>query len=185
MEDSLLEKYQRTDYLSMAIIIELEKTLKSSNRNYHQLDSNEIASLRVLTQEEYHSKGVVIAQNILENAKGDKFEPYLKFPEIMEERRSKPLRKNIFSSDTFESLSFSLYPNPTKNQTNLSYILLNGQKGVVTIADNNGKLVYENVLSNDQNSLSIDLSNLATGAYYLNVMIDKVVKYKETIVLER
>jgi hypothetical protein len=58
-----------------------------------------------------------------------------------------------------------------------------GQKGVASISDSNGKVVYETVLSNDQNSLSIDLSNFAPSTYFLKVIVDKLVKYNETLII--
>jgi len=126
-----------------------------------------------------------MAQNILENAVGDVFEPYLKFLEEVQERRSKPQQEKTINPAAIENSFFKLYPNPTKSQTNLSYVLLLGQKGVASISDSNGKVVYETVLSNDQNSLSIDLSNFAPSAYYLNVIIDNIVTYKETLVVRK
>jgi hypothetical protein len=183
--DSIEDRYALADYESISEIIALEKTLMASNRNYHQLDINEIESLRNLARGEYATKGMMMAQSILENAVGDEFEPYLKFPEEVQERRSKPQQEKTINPAAIESAFFKLYPNPTKSQTNLSYVLLPGQKGVATISDSNGKVVYETVLSNDQNSLSIDLSNFAPSAYYLNVIIDNIVIYKETLVVRK
>lgn len=183
--DSIEGKYELADYESVSEIIALEKTLIASNRNYHQLDMNEIESLRNLASGDYATKGIIMAQNILENAVGDVFEPYLKFPEEVQERRSKPQQEKTINPAAIESAFFKLYPNPTKSQTNLSYVLLLGQKGVASISDSNGKVVYETVLSNDQNSLSIDLSNFAPSAYYLNVIIDNIVTYKETLVVRK
>jgi hypothetical protein len=144
---------------------------------------NEIESLRNLASGDFATKGIIMAQNILENAVGDVFEPYLKFPEEVQERRSKPQQEKTINPAAIESAFFKLYPNPTKSQTNLSYVLLLGQKGVASISDSNGKVVYETVLSNDQNSLSIDLSNFAPSTYFLKVIVDKLVKYNETLII--
>lgn len=183
--DSIEDKYALADYESVSEIIALEKTLIASNRNYHQLDNNEIESLRNLARGEYATKGMMMAQSILENAVGDEFEPYLKFPEEEQERRSKPKREQSAIPAAIENSYFKLYPNPTKSQTNLSYVLLSGQKGVASISDSNGKVIYETVLSNDQNSLSIDLSNFAPSTYFLRVMVDSLLKYNETLVIKR
>ena len=59
------------------------------------------------------------------------------------------------------------------------------QTFILRVEDEEGKVVYETVLSNDQNSLSIDLSNFAPSAYYLNVIIDNIVTYKETLVVRK
>ncbi len=183
--DSIEDKYLRADYESLAQILEIEKVLKNSNRNYHQLDSMEIETLRSIAIGEYATKGMVMAQNILSNAVGDKFEPYLKFPEEVQERRRNPSQKQSTITSSFETSFFNLYPNPIKSATNLSYVLLPGQKGVATIADSNGKVVYETVLSNDQSSLSIDLSMLAPSTYFLSVLVNNEVKYNETLVVKR
>ena len=185
LSDSIEDTYLKEDYESLAPIIELEKALKSSNRNYHQLDNLEIQNLRSLARNEYASTGTIMAQNILGNAVGDEFEPYLKFPEEQRERRSKPQQQQIPAPTGLEAAFFKLYPNPAKNQTNLSYVLLPGQKGVASISDSNGKVVYETILSNDQNSISIELSNLAPSTYFLNVIVDNIVKYKETLVVRK
>ena len=41
------------------------------------------------------------------------------------------------------------------------------------------------VLSNEQNSLSIDLSNFAPSTYFLRVMVDSLIKYNEMLVIRR
>jgi hypothetical protein len=183
--DSIENRYSLADYESISEIIALEKTLMASNRNYHQLDINEIESLRSLARGEYATKGMMMAQNILENAVGDEFEPYLKFPEEVQERRSKPQGEKLAMPATIENAFFKVYPNPTKSQTNLSYVLLPGQKGVASISDSNGKVVFETILSNDQNSLSLDLSNLAPSTYFLRVLVNNEVKYNETLVIRK
>ncbi len=68
---------------------------------------------------------------------------------------------------------FHLYANPNKGLLNIDLNIENGSKANITIFDVNGKLVYSNdQLNPDDEKIQIDLSNEASGLYFIKVMAD-------------
>jgi hypothetical protein len=68
-----------------------------------------------------------------------------------------------------ESLSLNLYPNPATDKIN---VLLNGEKSEdsqVLITDAVGKVIFRQVVSKDQNSVSLDVSGWNRGIYFVSV----------------
>jgi PQQ-dependent dehydrogenase (s-GDH family) len=62
-------------------------------------------------------------------------------------------------------------PNPTMGETKLTINAFNNDKGQWKIIDNSGRVVMQNAmqLRTGNNTISIDIKNLAAGMYYLDV----------------
>jgi hypothetical protein len=77
----------------------------------------------------------------------------------------------VLSNDTFNSSSFVAYPNPVKDVLNLSY---SSEISSVRVMN----LLGQEVISRNvgANSTQLDMTNLTTGAYIVNVTIGDVVK---------
>jgi hypothetical protein len=75
---------------------------------------------------------------------------------------------------------FAIYPNPVKDLMKVDINADKTDKGVIIITDINGKQVYSrNVnVAAGSNTFSIDISNMAQGAYIIKVQLtdDLVVK---------
>lgn len=73
----------------------------------------------------------------------------------------------------------NVYPNPTKNMLNITLTESNENHTYAwKVMDVKGSVIIENNTNNDLNELQIDVSNLSTGNYFLQV---KTVKGNETV----
>jgi hypothetical protein len=76
----------------------------------------------------------------------------------------------VLVNETFESSKFAIYPNPSNsvvNITNSDNILLSE----VTITDMNGRIV-KTVNANNLTEVQINVADLTTGVYFMNVATD-------------
>jgi hypothetical protein len=76
----------------------------------------------------------------------------------------------VLSNDKFVESSFSIYPNPVKNILNIQSELLN-EKFNVQITDINGRTIK--VLNSYDSNLSVDMSDLQNGIYFVSINTNK------------
>ncbi|MCB9261946.1 MAG: Omp28-related outer membrane protein [Flavobacteriales bacterium] len=77
--------------------------------------------------------------------------------------------------DLTASNSFNIYPNPATNNVNVEFDLTGSSNVEVKVLNTNGQeLSTENLgnLSQGSNSATIDVSNLAAGVYYIQLVTD-------------
>ncbi len=81
------------------------------------------------------------------------------------------------------AIDLSIYPNPTTGKVNL--LLQNGDlnKGSVSVININGQTVFETSFDdlNNSDALSIDLSGLVKGVYYLKVTSDDFIRIEKIV----
>ena len=67
-----------------------------------------------------------------------------------------------------------MFPNPSKDYTNLSVYSTNGKNMNIAIHNTIGEVVYTDHISLAQgmNNIQLDSSDLLPGTYYVNVIID-------------
>ena len=72
------------------------------------------------------------------------------------------------------NLMLQLYPNPTKNQTNINLILDKTSKINVQVVDVLGRTVYQNTktLNKGNHIVILNVENYDTGIYYINTQIN-------------
>ena len=78
-----------------------------------------------------------------------------------------PLTLDLFAGN------IKTYPNPVKNQL---YILLNTQnaaKAILRISDASGKIVHTETISTNTSAIGVNVSKLAKGVYYVQLITDK------------
>ena len=83
------------------------------------------------------------------------------------------------SNDEFLSNKFAVYPNPAKNVLNIS----NGESMVVknvTVTDLNGRTV-KNVSFDNVANIQVNVSDLASGLYLVNIASDKGIATKKFV----
>lgn len=83
---------------------------------------------------------------------------------------------NVSSVDEFENLTISVFPNPTKD---LVTITANAPIQQVRITDISGKIVRDVTVNVD--SVSVDVSTLATGSYLLHIQTDSYTWVKKLV----
>lgn len=73
--------------------------------------------------------------------------------------------------------SLKLYPNPTNNYVHINILdeLIKRKSFVLEIQNTQGKIVYLNDIIGADDTIKIDVSNLSSGLYFLNL------KYKDTV----
>jgi hypothetical protein len=76
--------------------------------------------------------------------------------------------ESLLKTETFSSTDFTLHPNPTKNLVNISFP---SAITILSIAIYNplGQLIKTNTASELSTSLSIDVSALKTGTYFMEI----------------
>ncbi|WP_298140097.1 T9SS type A sorting domain-containing protein [Flavobacterium sp.] len=68
-------------------------------------------------------------------------------------------------------IKYSLFPNPTTNQIELSLFEIDFSKMKYVLFDVNGKLLFENTISNETTVISME--SLSASIYFLSVMDEK------------
>lgn len=76
----------------------------------------------------------------------------------------------VLSNDKFVESSFSIYPNPVKNNLNIQNELF-GEKYTVAINDINGRTIRN--INSTLNNLSIELNDVQSGIYFVTIKTDK------------
>ena len=73
---------------------------------------------------------------------------------------------------------FNLYPNPSNGATiNIEFQALTDSDAQIFIYDMMGRIVYSNKMNNRNNinnKYELDVSNLTSGMYFVNLEIDKI-----------
>ena len=86
------------------------------------------------------------------------------------------------SSDIEISDFFNLYPNPNDGHFTIDLLTyLKDERNSVTIADVTGKVVYEGILTNEENTRQFDLSYLDPGFYILMITGREIVFTKKFV----
>ena len=94
---------------------------------------------------------------------------------------------NTLTAFSVPSIQSMVYPNPAANSIN---IVLGGYHGnlLLHITDGSGKLIFENKISDfdsqKSNHISTDISHLANGIYFLNILSSDG-KYKQSFKFEK
>lgn len=70
-----------------------------------------------------------------------------------------------------DSIKYSLFPNPTTNQIELSLFEIDFSKMKYMLFDVNGKLLFENTISNETTVISME--SLSASIYFLSVMDER------------
>ncbi len=78
--------------------------------------------------------------------------------------------------------SMNVFPNPAQNFVNISFD--NFEPNSIMIYDNNGKLVTEQIISNEK-SAKIDVANLANGNYFIVFRKNSNFYYADSFVINR
>lgn len=84
-------------------------------------------------------------------------------------------------NETFGDFSFNMFPNPT---TSMLYLAFNGESGTAEIEFYNtiGKSVYSISKEIKHNKIMLDVSNLPSGTYFLNVKSETGIISKKLII---
>lgn len=82
--------------------------------------------------------------------------------------------------------SFTIFPNPATQNTNIAFNLIENNKVSVTVIDMLGNVVsivaHENEFNKGNNMLSLNTANLASGIYYISLEANGVKETKKLIV---
>jgi hypothetical protein len=79
-----------------------------------------------------------------------------------------------------QSFRFNVYPNPSNGIVNLSSAVLPGTNFSVQVLDSRGRLV-----DNENNQMTLDLTHLENGVYFMNVYPEIGGVYTERIVISK
>ncbi len=75
---------------------------------------------------------------------------------------------SVESRSLSSNIKYSIYPNPSNDLLNIELLNNTSENTIIRLTDLDGKLMFESQIRN--NSLSIDVSNFASGVYFLLVL---------------
>ena len=82
--------------------------------------------------------------------------------------------------------SFTIFPNPATQNTNIAFNLIENNKVSVTVIDMLGNVVsviaHENEFNKGNTTLSLNTANLANGIYYISLEVNGVKETKKLII---
>lgn len=82
--------------------------------------------------------------------------------------------------------SFTIFPNPATQNTNIAFNLIENSKVSVTVIDMLGNVVsviaHENEFNKGNTTLSLNTANLANGIYYISLEVNGVKETKKLII---
>jgi hypothetical protein len=94
--------------------------------------------------------------------------------------------ENLGFAENENARFVALYPNPTNSITNVSYSLAKNSTVSVSVVDLTGKVVYAATEGNKaagNNQLKIETTDLANGAYFINLNVDgKTITQKLSVI---
>ena len=86
------------------------------------------------------------------------------------------------SVQDFNQLQFSIYPNPAKDEVNISFSNEFNDLVGVSIIDIQGKLVIEDIKSIENSKINVDVSRLQSGIYFLEISLNSVKGIRKLII---
>jgi hypothetical protein len=89
----------------------------------------------------------------------------------------------IYSSSEIEiSDFFYLYPNPNDGHFTIELLTyLQDERNSITIFDFTGKVIYEEIITNEENTWQFDLSYLKPGNYILMISGSEIISAKQFV----
>jgi hypothetical protein len=84
-----------------------------------------------------------------------------------------------------ETQSFAVYPNPNNGRMTVSYVLAEGEAGILRVHNTVGLLVMEKPLNASQALMEVDLNGIGSGLYLLSIEVNNERKLTERISVVR
>ncbi|MBC7643396.1 MAG: T9SS type A sorting domain-containing protein [Flavobacterium sp.] len=88
---------------------------------------------------------------------------------------------NVAVSQFNKKHVFTIYPNPTRGQINLSLNISQYQNFTISISDGSGKNVFSKIYEN-QSNISIDSNNFSKGIYFLSLTTENNKQIQKIII---
>jgi hypothetical protein len=175
------------------IIEESQKFVNNCKIEYYKtgvIQDQNVTELRVLANQcpfEY-GPAVYRARAIMAS-----YDPLVTFYtnecETLPFKKNKSMQSNDNSTSVEESSAgyvnyYNLYPNPASEQLSFEYAIGGEFHGAsLEIFNLTGTMVYNEILSENEGKLSIDLANLSGGIYFYKVIIDGRIDKTEKLVI--
>jgi photosystem II stability/assembly factor-like uncharacterized protein len=90
-----------------------------------------------------------------------------------------PLTKVLRTQAELSNLS--LFPNPATDIIRIAWKSCMGKPGLMRIYNLEGQLILENTLQNSSNSVSIDVSYMNSGTYFVSIQFGSIIRTKRFI----
>jgi len=84
-----------------------------------------------------------------------------------------------------EEHAFSVYPNPNNGRMTVSYVLAEGETGILRVHNTVGLLVLEKQLNASQNLMEMEMVGISSGLYLLSIEVNSGRKLTERISVVR
>jgi len=80
-----------------------------------------------------------------------------------------------------ETNGFSVYPNPNNGRMMITYGLKEGETGMLSVYTTIGELVLQRALTMESNLMEIDILNISSGIYMLDIQVNGERKFTERL----
>lgn len=117
------------------------------------------------------------ARNLLYLIEGKSFKETIVYPKQVQERKAE--------SKLLDSDNFTLYPNPAINELSVSFNFTSETDRNLIITDSKGNSVIELQIQGGIGIKVIDISNLASGLYYIKLIEEAAVLQSKKFVIAR
>ncbi|MEM9544810.1 MAG: S8 family serine peptidase [Bacteroidota bacterium] len=84
-------------------------------------------------------------------------------------------------NENVEELRFTLFPNPSNGDLNVSFDEINQQDIQLDLYSNEGRVVFSKFMLSGEASMAIDMSEIPPGLYFLKASMDKKVSFRKWI----
>jgi len=88
---------------------------------------------------------------------------------------------DVASNDNIDELSFSVFPNPSYGDLNLSFETINQRDIQIDMYSNDGRMVFSKAMLSGDTSMAIDLSDLPSGLYFLKASMDNKIAIRKWV----
>jgi hypothetical protein len=177
--ENIIASFPDAQFSDWKDLATLNVTLHRENRDWGQLSTAEFEMLESKMLLDPGRAGFSMAKGILEMYQNQRF-PYC-IPIIPDNPGDN--RSTIDHGIKIEE-NARLYPNPASTYVNVEVSLGNNQKGIVTIQDESGRLVYQREISEDNFSGLVQLPDLASGTYLVLILVDQQYVLRESLSIQ-
>jgi len=154
------------DMVDYKDLFSLLAIVSQNGRNLNQLTDKEYSSIKTLAGR-YDNQANAIAQNILFHY----YDEYYPTKTILAKTIERTEKTDINQSNDV----LSIYPNPSENNTTISYKLFDNNNNCIIITDIYGKVISLFKLNDEEGKIEYNTRNLSAGLYICTIKQNNIV----------
>ncbi len=88
-------------------------------------------------------------------------------------------------SSITDNYSLTAFPNPAKDKVTINYTVDNNNDNTIQIYSINGKVIYQEKLSSEKHTLTLDVSNWASGIYMYSIISENRNRIAKKLIISK